>query len=152
MVKGNGFLKVFELSKFLKFPVFKEDGLNRQVLRSWVGRKILSELSKTIIVPDDKDGIEVFNTIESLLEDKKEISTLEIIKAIPSKKIILDVDNLILIISSWKKELSEQQSILAKLNSLKKTNFIDFKNSKNIYDSELIKVKRKFTLLIESSH
>ena len=32
--KQNGFLKVFELSKFLKFPVFKEESLNRQVLRS----------------------------------------------------------------------------------------------------------------------
>ena len=31
--KQNGFLKVFELSKFLKFPVFKEESLNRQVLR-----------------------------------------------------------------------------------------------------------------------
>ena len=63
--KKNGFLKVFELSKFLKFPVFKEEGLNRQVLRSWVGREILSELSKTIIVPNDQDGDEVFNTIEN---------------------------------------------------------------------------------------
>ena len=31
--KQNGFLKVFEISKFLKFPVFKEESLNRQVLR-----------------------------------------------------------------------------------------------------------------------
>ena len=55
--KQNGFLKVFEISKFLKFPVFKEESLNRQVLRSWVGRKILSELSNTILVPNDKDGV-----------------------------------------------------------------------------------------------
>ena len=36
--KQNGFLKVFEISKILKFPVFKEESLNRKVLRSWVGR------------------------------------------------------------------------------------------------------------------
>ena len=79
--KQNGFLKVFELSKFLNFPVFKEESLNREVLRSWVGRKILSELSNTILVPNDQDGIKVFNTIESLLEVKNEVSTLEILKA-----------------------------------------------------------------------
>ena len=84
--KQNGFLKVFEISKFLKFPVFKEESLNRQVLRSWVGRKILSELSNTILVPNDIDGIKVFNTIESLLEVKNEISTLDILKALPQKK------------------------------------------------------------------
>ena len=82
-LKKNGFLKILELSKFLEYPVFKEEGLNREVLRSWVGRKILTELSNTIIVPKDQDGIEVFNTIENLLEDKKEVSTLDIIKALP---------------------------------------------------------------------
>ena len=64
--KKNGFYKLFGISKFLDFPVFKEESLNRQVLRSWVGRKILSELSNTISVPNDKDGIEIFNTIEDL--------------------------------------------------------------------------------------
>ena len=88
--KQNGFLKVFEISKFLKFPVFEEESLNRQVLRSWVGRKILSELSNTISVPNDKDGIEIFNTIEDLLEEKKEVSTLDILESLPSEEISLD--------------------------------------------------------------
>ena len=48
MVKKNGLIRVFELSKFLEFPVFKEEGLNREILRSWIGRKILTELSKTL--------------------------------------------------------------------------------------------------------
>ena len=51
-LKKNGFLKLFEFSKVLKYPIFKEEGLNRQILRSWLGSKILSELSNTIIVPN----------------------------------------------------------------------------------------------------
>ena len=47
-LKKNGLIRFFELSKFLEFPVFKEEGINREVLRSWIGRKILTELSKTI--------------------------------------------------------------------------------------------------------
>ncbi len=135
-LKQNGFLKVFELSKFLKYPVFKEASLNRQVLRSWVGRNILSELSNTILVPNDKEGIKFFNTIESLLGVKNEVSTLDILQALPSKEITLDVDNLILIISSWKKELAMQQNLLIKLSSLEKTNNLIIKkpiiNSKDI--------------------
>jgi len=142
------FIKYLELSKFLKFPVFKDQGLNRELLRSWVGRKILSELSKTIIVPDDNDGIEVFNTIEKLLEDKEKISTLDIIQAIPSEEIILDVDNLIMIITSWKKELLLQQNLTTKLNSLKKTKY-DFKKGKtNNFKLELVKQNKK----VYSSH
>ena len=141
--KENGFLKVFELPKFLNFPVFKEGGLNKKVLRSWVGRKILSELSKTIIIPNDNDGIEVFNTIEKLLEDKIEISTLDIIKALPSQEITLDVDNLILIISSWKKELAEQQNLLIKLKAIKKTSPKFFTTYNENFFSEITKEKKK---------
>jgi len=142
-LKKNGFIKIFELSKFLEFPVFKEEGLNREILRSWIGRKILTELSKTIKVPNDIDGIEIYNTIENLLEEKKEVSTLDIIKALPSKEIYLDVDNLILIISSWKNELAMQQDLLSKLNSLEKINEKPFKNIEKILDSDLIKTNKK---------
>ena len=72
-LEKNGLTKVFELSKFLNFPVFKDQGLNRQLLRSWVGRKILTELSKTITVKNDNNGVEIFNTIENLLDEKKEV-------------------------------------------------------------------------------
>ena len=92
-LKKNGFIRVFELSKFLEFPIFKEEGLNRELLRSWIGRRILSELSKTITVSNDNNGIEIYNTIEKLLDEKKEVSTLEIIKGLPSEENSLDIDN-----------------------------------------------------------
>ena len=137
-LKKNGLIRFFELSKFLEFPVFKEEGLNRELLRSWIGRKILTELSKTITVPNDNNGIEIFNTIEDLLDDKKEVSILDIIKALPSDEISLDIDNLILIISSWKNELAMQQNLISKLNNLEKTNEEPFKTFKNSSTSELI--------------
>ena len=142
-LKNNGLIKVFELSKFLKFPVFKEEGLNREVLRSWIGRKILTELSKTITVPNDNNGTEIYNTIENLLDQKKEVSTLEIIKALPSEEISLDIDNLILIISSWKNELSMQQGLISKLNNLERTNLNAFKNSEKKTNQDLIKINKK---------
>ena len=142
-LKNNGLIKVFELSKFLEYPVFKEEGLNRELLRSWVGRKILTELSKTITVPNDNNGIEIYNTIENLLDDKNEISTLDIIKALPSEEISLDIDNLILIISSWKNELAIQQNLISKLNNLEKINIEPLTNSKNVTSSDLLKINKK---------
>ena len=141
--KKNGLIRVFELSKFLEFPVFKEEGLNREILRSWIGRNILTELSKTITVPNDKNGIEIYNTIENLLDEKKEVSTLDIIKALPSEEISLDIDNLFLIISSWKNELSMQQELLSKLNKLERTNQNPFKNTEKKSTQDLIKINKK---------
>jgi len=142
-LKKNGFTKIFELSKFLEYPVFKDEGLNREILRSWIGRKILTELSKTIAVPNDNNGIEIYNTIENLLDEKKEVSTLDIIKALPSKEIFLDIDNLILIISSWKNELAMQQDLLSRLNSLEKINKNPYKTSEKNFASDLIKTNKK---------
>ena len=142
-LKKNRLIKIFEISKFLKFPVFKEEGLNIQVLRSWVGRKILTELSKTIMVPNDNNGIEIFNTIESLLEEKNEVSILDIIKALPSEEISLDIDSLIVIISSWKNELIMQQDLISKLNNLERTTEEPFKNNEKKFTSDLIKINKK---------
>ena len=146
--KKNGFYKLFEISKFLNFPVFKEESLNRNVLRSWVGRKILSELSHTILIPNDNDGVEIFNTIENLLEVKEEVSILDILKALPSEEIALDIDNLILIISSWKNELAKQQNLIEKLKSLEKTKNSFLKKKVIEYDPEIITVNKK----VYSSH
>ena len=140
--KQKGFTKVFELSKFLNLPVFKEESLNRKVLRSWLGRRILTELSNTILIQNYNDGVEVFNTIENLLEVKKEISTLDILKALPSKEISLDVDNLISIISSWKEELGMQQNLIFKLNALEKTNN-DSLNRVAKYEPDIIKINKR---------
>ena len=92
---NNGLEIIFELSKYLKFPIFKQDGFSKQILRSWIGKKVLSELSNTFIVPNDINGIQVYNTIEKLLEQQKEISTIDILKNISAEEIQLDVDNLI---------------------------------------------------------
>ena len=73
----NGFKRIFEISNYLDFPIFKEGGLTRQVLRSWIGRKVLTELSNTIIVPNDKDGVEVFNTLARQQNLLKKLKTYE---------------------------------------------------------------------------
>ena len=133
--RNNGLEKIFQLSKYLKFPIFKQDGFSKQVLRSWIGKKILSELSNTFIVPNDINGIQVFNTIEKLLEQKKEVSTIDILKTIPVKEIQLDVDNLIKIVSSWKKALEEQQTFTKKLKFLdnnKENTSLIFNHNRNL--------------------
>ena len=142
-LKKKKLIKIFELAKFLEFPVFEEKGLNREVLRSWVGRKVLTELSKTITVPNDKNGTEIYNTIENLLDEKKEISTLDIIKALPSKEISLDIDNLILVISSWKNQLTMQQNLISKLNNLEKINEDPFVNIEKSSTSDFKKINKK---------
>ena len=130
--RKNGLEKVFQFSKYLEFPIFKQDGFSKQILRSWIGKKVLTELSDTFIVPNDKNGIKVFNTIESLLDKKQEISTLDILREIPIETVEIDIDNLLRIISSWKKAIEEQQNLAKRFNLLlNKEN-----NINNIFDKD----------------
>ena len=149
--KNNGLKKIFELSKFLEFNVFNEENFSKQLLRSWMGRKLISELSNIIIIPKDENGVILFNTIENLLENKEKISTLDILQAIPINEIKLDVDNLILIISSWKRELEEQQRLISKLNVDDKTKEISILGTKkqinNISSKKSIEVPHRKNLL-----
>tara|TARA_B100000963_G_scaffold167227_1_gene145253 strand:- start:2803 stop:4365 length:1563 start_codon:yes stop_codon:yes gene_type:complete len=133
--RKNGLEKVFQLSKYLEFPIFKQDGFSKQILRSWIGKKVLTELSDTFIVPNDKNGIKVFNTIESLLDKKQEISTLDILREIPIETVEIDIDNLLTIISSWKKALEDQQNLAKRFTLfVKKENNINnnFDNDNDI--------------------
>ena len=114
--RNNGLEKIFQFSKYLKFSIFEQNGFSKQILRSWIGRKFLSEFSNTFIVPNDINGVKVFITIEKLLEQKKEVSIIDILENIPAEEIELDVDNLIEIISIWKKALEEQQNYSKQLN------------------------------------
>lgn len=145
--KNNGLENIFEFSKYLKFPIFKQDSFSKQILRSWIGKKVLTELSNTFIVPNDINGIQVFNTIEELLEQKKEVSTLDILKTIPVEEVQLDVDNLIKIISSWKKALEEEQNYIKKLKFLDKSkkNIGLFLNNDNELDSKSYRISLKVT-------
>ena len=120
-LERNGLNNIFEFTKFLEFPLFKQESFTNQILRSWMGNKIISELSKTIILPEDPNGVTLSNTIQLLLETKKEISTLDILNAIPIKEIQLDLDNLLLIIASWKNELEQQQNLIGKLDLIANT-------------------------------
>ena len=128
-IKANGLERVFKLSQYLEFPIFRQDNFSKQIIRSWIGKKFLSEFSNIFIVPEDTNGILLFNTIESLLEKKKVVNSLDILKEIPIKEIEIDIDNLISIISTWKKALEDEQKFNKKLNKL---NYEDLKISKNI--------------------
>jgi len=65
------------------------------------------------------------------------------VSLIISEEISLDIDNLILIISSRKNELSMQQELLSKLNKLEKTNHNFFKNTEKESSQDLIKIDKK---------
>ncbi len=113
-----GFDSRSALSKFLQVPLVKDKSMARQLLRSWVGRKLLDEVSDLIRLDEDRSGTKVFNTLESLLDQQGEVSTLDLLKELPAEVIHFDLNEWVQVATSWRDELKGQQKLLTDLRSL----------------------------------
>ena len=87
-----GFESRAALSDFLSGPLVKDKSMERQLLRSWAGRKLLDEIGDLAIIDQEEIGIMIFNTLEKLLEDQEQISLLDLMKALPSDVIHFNLD------------------------------------------------------------
>ena len=128
-----GFKSRDSLSKFLEASFIKDESMTRQLLRSWAGRKLLDEVSDLVVIDDDKTGVTVFNTLESLLDEQEEVSLLDLLKKLPAEVIHFDLDGWIKVLSSWRNELKLQQRLLKDLNTFSsKNSLVETKNSPEI--------------------
>ncbi len=113
-----GFESRSGLSKLLQAPLVTDKSMARQLLRSWVGRKLLDEISDLIRLDEDRTGARVFNTLEILLDRQPQVTTLDLLKALPAESIHLDLDAWVQVANRWRVELKKQQKLVANLSSL----------------------------------
>ena len=106
------------LAKILKAPLIKNRSLAREILKSWVGRQLLDEVSDLVRLDDDKSGNQVFNTLESLLEDHPQVTTMDLLLALPGESLHVDLDAFLQIANRWRTELENQQQLVIALGSL----------------------------------
>ncbi len=124
-----GFESRAALSEFLANPFVKDKSMELQLLRSWAGRKLLDKISDLAVIDNDKTAIMVFNTLEKLLEEQKEVSLLDLMKELPSEVIHFDLDELVNVLKNWRKELQSQQKLITDLRALSNEE-TDLKNNK----------------------
>ncbi len=113
-----GFKSRVGLVKFFQTPFIKDKEMSLQLLRSWFGRKMLDEISDLIRLDEDTSGITVANTLETLLTSKEEVTLLDLVQSIPVEVIHLDLDGMVKVANSWRKEISQQEELLSNLAGL----------------------------------
>ncbi len=122
------------LMKLLKAPLLKDRSMARQMLRSWVGRQLLDEVSDLFRVDEDRSGKKVFATLEFLLESQPHVDTLDLLESLPGEVIQLDLDGLLRLASQWRDELKNQQNLLVKLGESSSKPYITSNSSKVYVD------------------
>ena len=102
----------------LKAPLINDSSMARQILNSWAGRRLLDQVSDLVLVDEDATGETVQVTLESLLDKRAQVTTLDLLEALPAKRVRLDLDALLPVASSWKRQLQRQQALVQTLNQL----------------------------------
>ena len=113
-----GFRERKGLANFLSTPLVRDKSMARQILRSWSGRKLLDEVSDLILMDEDSSGESVLDTLETLLNEKDEVTTLDLLNSLSVKAIHIDLDGWIEVANNWRSELHKQQKLISDLVSI----------------------------------
>ena len=105
------------LIRLLKAPVLSRRSLGRQLLSSWGAGPLLGALGELIRVEDGKriNRSLVLSTLEQLLERQATVSTLDVLEALPTQQLRLDLDALVAAANRWRLELKRHQTLMRTL-------------------------------------
>ena len=110
-----GFKERKTFSRFLSTPLVRDKSMARQILRSWSGRKLLDEISDLILMDEDSSGKRVLDTLESLLNEKEEVTIFDLLNSLSVQAIHIDLDGWIEVANNWRSELNKQKKLISDL-------------------------------------
>ena len=68
--------------RLLRAPLITNRSMARQMLDSWAGRRLLDEVADLVRVDDDTVGVTVLNTLETLLQQQAQVTSLDLLEAL----------------------------------------------------------------------
>ena len=102
--------------ELLQAPLINDRSMARQMLNSWAGRRLLDQVGDLVLVDGDVTGQKVQETLEALLNEREEVSTIDLLEALPAERVHLDLDALLVVARSWRRQLQRQQALVKNLH------------------------------------
>lgn len=108
-----------DLRQLLRAPLLRDQGFGRQLLDSWAGSQMLAEVGHLLTTPTGQSSTPLLQvTLRRLLEERREVSLLELLRAMPEARLQLQLDGLLSLAQQWRLELEKQRLALRQLGSL----------------------------------
>ena len=104
--------------ELLQAPVIVDRSLARQLLDSWAGRQLLDQVADLVRVDDDTEGVIFLQTLNQLLARQQQVSSLDLLGALPAERVRLDLDVLLELAKSWRMQIQRQQELVRRLDRL----------------------------------
>lgn len=108
-----------DLRRLLRAPLLRDQGFSRQLLDSWAGSQMLAEVGHLLTTPTGQSTTPLLQvTLRRLLEERREVSMLELLLALPEPRLQLQLDGLLGLAQQWRQELKRQGQALRQLEVL----------------------------------
>jgi len=108
-----------DLQRILRAPLLRDQSFGRQLLDTWAGGQLLAELGNLLTTEDGGSTTALLQiTLRRLLEQRREVTLLELLEALPPKTLNLRLDGLVSLGQRWRTQLQRQQFAMARLRTL----------------------------------
>ena len=110
------------LVQLLRAPLLRDRSFGQQLLGSWTGDHLLNEVGALLVAessdPQQSSAALLRQTVNNLLAQRGELSTLDLLLALPSKRVSLELDGVIALAEQWQQQLQRQQQAWGQLSEL----------------------------------
>jgi len=108
-----------DLKRMLRAPLLRDQSFGRQLLDTWAGGQLLEELGNLLTTSDGGSTTALLQiTLRRLLEQRREVTLLELLEALPPQTLNLRLDGLVSLGQRWRFQLKRQQQAMVRLGSL----------------------------------
>jgi predicted dienelactone hydrolase len=106
------------LAELLGAPLLRDRSFGRQLLDSWAGGPMLAEVGGLLTTSEGESTTSLLQvTLRRLLEQRREVTAIELLRALPVPRLSLQLDHLISLAEQWRRQLDQQRLALRKLRS-----------------------------------
>ncbi|MFM7394414.1 MAG: alpha/beta hydrolase family protein [Cyanobium sp.] len=108
-----------DLRALLRAPLLRDQSFGRQVLDSWAGSQMLATVGELLTSADgDRTTALLPVTLRDLLARRQEVTAIELLRALPPRHLVLDLDGLLSLADGWRGQLRRQGEALRSLRRL----------------------------------
>lgn len=108
-----------DLRQLLRAPLLRDQSFGQQLLDSWAGSQLLGELGTLLTTAGGQSTTSLLQvTLRRLLEERREVTMLELLQALPEPRLQLQLDGLVGLAEQWRLQLKRQREALRQLARL----------------------------------
>ena len=107
-----------QLLRILRAPLVSDRSFAQQFLASWAGQRVLEELDDLISTDQGGAGPLLYQTLQQLLARQSQVTTIELLRAVPSERLVLHLDGGLQLADRWRQQLLQQRQALVALRQL----------------------------------